>query len=54
MVNGTVLRVSDAGVLDEHTGDGVIAVAAYGANGEAVATRASSPSERDILCPYQY
>ena len=54
MVRGTVLRISDAGVLDEHVGDIVIAAAAYGANGESVATRASSPSERDILCTYEY
>ncbi len=35
---GTVLRIGDAGVLDEHVMDCVVAAAAYGANGEAVAT----------------
>lgn len=52
MVRGTVLRISDAGVLDEHVGDCVVATTANGANGEAVTTRASSPGERNILCTY--
>ena len=50
---GTVLRVGDAGVLDEDIGDCVITATAYGANREAVAARAGSPGKSDILCEYQ-